>query len=137
MSAVQEKRDQEAEIIELIRGLALDLTLLARQEAELARKELANAARAFTIRMGALCAGVLIALYGAFFLFFSAIFGIGTVLPVWASALIIGGGLAGFGVILILLSSIALSRLEAMPRTTRTLRENREWLRRAKERSPK
>ncbi len=113
-----------------------DVVLLARQEAELAKKELAEATKAVTARFVALCAGTLICLYGVFFLFFSAIFGIGTVLPVWASSLIIGGGLAGLGLILILLSLIALSRVEALPRTTRTIRENWEWLKRAKERSP-
>lgn len=134
MAAVQKRPDEEAGFIELVGGLAEDLALLTKQEAELARKELAESTRAFFVRLCVLALGALITLYGVFFLFFSAVFGIGTVLPTWASSLIIGGGLAGLGLILILLSFVALARLKSLPRTARTVRENEEWLKRLKAR---
>ncbi|MCL5292890.1 MAG: phage holin family protein [Actinobacteria bacterium] len=129
-TGAREKPVREAGLAELINGLTGDITLLIRQEVELAKRELARAARSVALWSGLLVLGSLILLYGLFFLFFSAVFGIGTVLPAWASSLIIGGGLAGIGLLIALPAVVALVRMEPLPRTIKTIRENGEWLRR-------
>lgn len=84
---------EEQSLGELFATMSRDMSLLVRQEIDLAKSELAEAAKKAGAGAGLLGGAGTIALWGLFLLCFAAGFGVaaGANLPVWAGFLIVGG----------------------------------------------
>ncbi len=120
---------------ELLRGLADDLTTLARQEVLLARQEIKEGMAA-TARAGSLLAvGGVLGLYGLGFLLASAARAVGG--PAWLGPLLVGGGLTLVAGMLGLVGGRRLAKAKVAPaqaraelrETTTGLREEIRWVR--------
>jgi len=121
-------REDGASIGTVLSELAGDFSLLVRQELALARAEVFG--KFGQLRMGAvlLAASALIAFAGLLGVMGAGAAALAMVLPVWAAALIVGGGVlltAG------ILGAIGASRMRAdslVPqRAVRSLRRDAEW----------
>jgi len=100
-------------LVSLVADLPRILSQLVRAEIESLQAELAAKAKSAGIGAG-LIVGALAVLFFALGVFITAaIAGLATVLPLWASALIIGGGLVVVAAILVLIGVLSLKR--AMP----------------------
>jgi hypothetical protein len=126
----------EPTVGELFGQLSQDLSLLFRQEIQLAKAELSDKVSQATGRVVSLVAGALIAWLGALAL----VAGIILVLdqPVglasWLAALLVGLVLAGVGAFLLRGALRDLKRLDLVPRrTVETLKDDVRW---AKEQRP-
>ena len=115
---------------ELLSSLTQQLSRLLRAELALARAELfANARQAF-LGSGLLSAAAVVGLTAWFAMVAAAIAGIAEKLPVWASALIIGGVLGLTAAVLGLLGRARLARgMTPLPMTTSTVRRDLHELR--------
>ena len=78
---------------ELARQLPEQITRLVREELRLAQLEMTQKGRRAGIGAGILGGGGVVALYGVAAVVAAAILALATVLPAWASALIVGGAL--------------------------------------------
>jgi len=104
-----------APLVDLVGRLSDDLKLLARQEGELAKRELSESfdkakheAAGLAVGAGALLVAVLTLVAGAVLL-------LATVVAAWAAALLVGAALAVLGVALLLRARAKLSRLSLKP----------------------
>ena len=111
-------RAADESLPELTRRLADDFKLLARQETELAKRELteklsqaARQAVQLALGSGALFLGLLV-------LIAAAVLALATVMPAWGAALLIGGSLSLLGVVLVLSGKTKLSRIDLKPQQT-------------------
>jgi uncharacterized membrane protein YqjE len=126
----------EPSVGELFGQLSQDMSLLFRQEMQLAKAELSDKISRATSRLASLVAGALIAWLGALAL----VAGIILVLdqPVglasWLAALLVGIVLAGVGAFLLRGALRDLKQLDLVPRrTVETLKDDVRW---AKEQRP-
>jgi predicted phage tail protein len=108
-------RTADESLPELTRRLADDFKLLARQEAELAKRELTEklsqaARQAVQLALGA---GAL--LFGLLVLLAAGVLALATIMPAWAAALLIGGALSLLGIVLVLSGKTKLSRIDLKP----------------------
>lgn len=115
---------------ELFKELAADTGVLVRKEVELVTTEMTGKAKV-AAKDSALIAGGAVAAYFASFLLLAAlVLALGTVMPLWASALIVGVLLAAGAATLAVVGVQKLKRVDPKPRETiRTFKENRLWLR--------
>jgi hypothetical protein len=115
---------------ELFKELARDTGVLVRKEVELAKTEMAGKAKV-AAKDGALIAGgAALAYYATFVLLAALVLGLATVMPLWASALLVGVVLAAGAATLAVVGIKKLKRVDPKPRETiRTLKENKLWLR--------
>lgn len=114
----------------LFSELAQETGTLVRKEVELASAEMTAKAKTAGREAALVASGGAIALLGAMALVAALILVLGTVLPLWASALIVGAMLAGTGGVLAVLGIRAFKGIETAPRQTiETLEENKRWLR--------
>ncbi len=116
---------------ELVKQLSADVSVLVRQEMELARVEMTAKARRAGLGIGELGSGGIVGLYALGALTACFIAALALVMPVWAGALIVAviyGAVAG---VLIVVGRRQLD--EAKPlvpeRTQKTLKEDMEWAR--------
>ena len=115
---------------ELFKQLAQDTGVLVRKEVELAKTEMTGKAKSAAKDGALIAAGGVVAFYASLVLVFALVFLLATVMPLWASALLVGvvlalgaGGLAAVGV-------KKLKSVDPQPRETiRTMKENQLWLR--------
>ncbi len=109
------EREQLAEksTVELVRRASEQLSTLVRDEIELARTELTQKSKRAGLGAGMFGAAGVMALFGVMALLTGAILGIAVVLPAWAAALIIGGGLMLFAGMIAVAGRQSLKR--AMP----------------------
>lgn len=120
----------ERSLGEIVQALTQDTTTLLKQELELAKVELkAEATRAGKgagMLGGAGLAGYLVLL----FLSFTLMFGLDTVLPLWAAALITAGVWAVVAALLAVTGRTALKKANPqLPKTQQTLKEDAQWAR--------
>jgi hypothetical protein len=122
---------------DLFRDLSTETRDLLRQEAELAKAEMAEKAARVGSDVGALALGGGMALVGSLALLYAAIAGLtallGTFLPlgvaVWLAPLIVGGVLVLVGYGRIKKALADLKETSLAPRlTTQSLQENKQWL---------
>jgi hypothetical protein len=125
-----------APVIELVRSLLSDVSLLVRKEAELATLELRAKASEAGSAAALLGAGVVVALLAAGTLVAAGVLGLAVVLPAWAAALIVGVVLLGIAAGLIIRGRARLRA--AMPlapsETLETVQEDIAWMRHETER---
>ena len=116
---------------ELVKQLGEEVSILVRQELELARAEMTVKARRAGIGLGELSSGGVAALFALGALTACVIAALALAMPVWAAALIVA---AVYGVIAAVLLMAGRRQLErATPpvpeRTQQTIKEDVEWAR--------
>lgn len=124
-----EMRKEDKSLGDLFSELTSEISLLFRQEAELAKLELVEKGTRMARHSGMLVVGAAVA-HGAFLtLLAAAVFALALAMPLWLSALFTGliAGLIGYASI-----HIGLKRLKRMTpvpeQTIETLKEDKEWL---------
>ena len=124
---MQERRDERS-LGELFAELANETGTLVRQEVQLAKTEMAQKAARAGKDVGLMAAGGALAHAGLLALVFALIYGLGLVMPLWLSALIVGLVVVAIGYALIRTGLSALKRVDPAPRETlETLKEDKEW----------
>ena len=95
-------------IPQLTKGVANDLSRLAKLEAQLAGEQVKRGMRKRAVAIGALATALVFLLYSLWFLFAAGAAGLSYVIPWWASLLVVGGALVLCAVGLVLLAVISL-----------------------------
>jgi hypothetical protein len=120
----------EPSIGELFSRLASDTQRLFKQEVNLAKTEVAQAASDTGKAIAKLAAGALILYAGFMLLLWAAIFGLREAAEIswWASALIVGGATLLVGLILVLWARGQMKQVSFKPEETiDTLKDDRAW----------
>ena len=97
-------------LFRLIADIPTLLVDLLRGELESLKQEIAGKLKQAGIGIGLLAAAATFAFFAVLVLLAAAILGLGTVLPLWASALIVGGGILLIGLILALAGMASLKK---------------------------
>jgi hypothetical protein len=125
---MQERKDDRS-LGELFSELARETSTLVRQEVELAKTEMTHKATRAGRHAGMIGAGGAVAYAGLLALIAALIIGLGNVIPLWLSALIVGLIVVGAGYLLIRQGLDGLKRLDPTPHETiDSLKEDKEWL---------
>jgi len=115
---------------ELFSELARETSHLVRHEIELAKVEMAAKAKVAGYDAAQVAVGGIIAYFGGLALLAAVVLLLAEVMPLWASALVVGLAILAVGGVLAFFGVRALQRLDPAPRQTlRTLQENKRWLR--------
>ena len=115
---------------ELFSELAQETGTLVRKEVELAKVEMTSKAKMAGRDAALVAGGGSIAMMGVMALLAALILGLGTILPLWASALLVGAMVTATGGVLVVLGIRAFKSLDGAPRQTmETLEEDKRWLR--------
>ena len=111
---------QERSIGELFGQLSQDMTLLVRQEIQLARSELGEKVSRLTTNLISVIAGGFVAYVGALALVAALILGLHDLAEIspWVSALIVGAVLAVAGYVMLRRGLAELKRVDLAPRRT-------------------
>ena len=113
----------------LFRALATDTGILVRKEVELAKTEMAGKAKVVAKDGALIAGGGVLAFYASLVLIAALVLALGTIMPLWASALIVGVLLAAGAGALAFIGVQKLKKVDPAPRETiRTLKENKLWL---------
>jgi len=126
MPALREERS----IGELFGQLSQDMTLLFRQELQLARAEMSEKISSLTSNLVSVAAGGFVAYVGALALVAALILGLHEVANIspWVSALIVGAIFAGTGYLMLSRGLKELKRVDLAPRrTVETLKDDVQW----------
>jgi hypothetical protein len=123
-----EQQREERSLGELFADLARETSTLVRQEVTLARTEMTQKVTQVARDGGTIGIGGAIAYAGFLAIVPALILGLGQVLPLWLSALIVGLVVAGVGYGVIQRGVSALKRANLTPHETiETLKEDAEW----------
>jgi len=115
---------------ELFSELAQETSTLVRQEVNLAKTEMSQKASTAGKHIGVLAAGGALAYAGLLAILAGVIALLNDVMPLWASALLVGIVVAIVGYLLIRKGLDALKRDDFAPRETiETLKEDQQWAR--------
>jgi hypothetical protein len=115
-------------LADVVRAIASDVSLLVRQQVDLAKQEIGEAAKARARGVAAFAASAVLGLFVLAFLGLSAAAALDLVLPRWAAHLIVGGAFLALAVVALLLGRRSLRTPRfATERTKQTLREDVEW----------
>jgi YihY family inner membrane protein len=124
-------RGRRGSIGEVVRAIAADLSLLVRQQVELAKQEMSEAAKARARGFGAFVAAGVLALFVIGFVGMTLAAALDIVLPSWLANLIVAGIflLIAFVAVMLGRTWMKTSRVSA-ERTKETLKEDVEWAKR-------
>jgi Putative Actinobacterial Holin-X, holin superfamily III len=123
-----ERQSDERSLGELFGELANATSTLVREEIRLARVEMTQKATSAGKDVGMIGAGGALAYAGLLALIAAVIIGLGQLIPMWLSALIVGLIVVGIGYVLIQRGLSALKRIDPTPhQTIETLKEDTEW----------
>ena len=121
----------EKSLGELFADLSRETSTLVRQEVALARVELSEKGSKVGKNVAFLAVGGAIAYAGFLVLLAAAVIVLANVIPLWASALLVGLIVAVVGYFLVQKGMTALREMDLAPRETiESLREDKEWLQR-------
>jgi putative superfamily III holin-X len=121
---------EERSISELFGQLSQDMTLLFRQEIQLARAEMSEKISRVTNNMVSVVAGGFVVYVGALALVAALILGLNDLADIspWVSALIVGALLAIAGYVMLNRGLKELKRVDLAPRrTVETLKDDVQW----------
>jgi len=119
---------EERSLGDLFSELTRETSVLVRKEIELAKTEMTDKAGKVGKNVASLAIGGAVAYAGALALIAGVILLLGTAIPLWVSALIVGLVVAGVGYFLIQKGLTALKQIDVVPRQTiETLKEDKEW----------
>src|SRR5918997_2524635 len=125
---MQQSRDDNRSLGELFSELAQDTSTLVRQEVTLAKTEMSHKASRSGKHIGVLAAGGAVAYAGLLALLAGVIVLLDNVMPLWASALLVGVVVAVVGYLLVRRGLDALKREDFTPRETiETFKEDQQW----------
>lgn len=114
----------------LLRSIGSDVTLLVRQEVDLAKQELGEAASEKAMGGGLLLAAAILALFVVGFIGLTGAAALDLVLPTWAAYLIVAGVFLIACAIAALAGRSALRAPASAEATKQTVKEDVEWARR-------
>lgn len=121
---MQPQRDERS-IGELFAELANETSTLVRQEVQLAKTEITQKVTSAGKDAGMIGAGGALAYAGLLAVIAAIIIGLGQLIPMWASALVVGLVVIGVGYLLIQSGLSALKRIDPTPRETiETIKED-------------
>ena len=124
---MQQSRDDRS-LGELFSELAQETSTLVRQEVNLAKTEMSHNASRAGRHIGVLAAGGAVAYAGLLAILAGVIVLLDNVMPLWASALLVGVVVAVVGYLLARRAIDALKREDFAPReTVQTLKEDQQW----------
>lgn len=130
LDPVKLREERQHTLGELFKALAADTGTLVKKEVELAKTEMAGKAKVVAKDGAMIAGGAALAYYASFLLLAALVLALGTVMPLWASALIVGVVLAAVAGTLAFIGVKKLKKVDPAPRETiRTLEENKLWLR--------
>lgn len=130
LDPVKLREHEERSLGELFKELASDTGTLVKKEVELAKTEMAGKAKVVAKDGAMIAGGGVLAYYASFVLLAALVLALGTIMPLWASALIVGVVLAASAGVLAFIGVKKLKKVDPAPRETiRTLQENKLWLR--------
>lgn len=122
-------RTDERSLGDLFVGLTDDMSTLMRQEIKLAKAETMQTVSAAMRSVVMLAGGGLVAYAGFILLLIAAGVGMGAVMPLWLSMLIVGVVAIIVGVILLQSGRSNLSNLSIVPeKTVESIKEDAEWV---------
>jgi len=125
-----ERETQQRPLGELFAELASETGTLVRKEVELAKTEMTAKAAAAGKNAAMVAVGGGVIFVGGLALVAALILALGTLIPLWVSALLVGMVIAGVGAVLVMNGIKAFKRIDPMPRETiRTLEEDKQWAR--------
>ncbi len=128
-----ELKKEDRSLGDLFSDLTREISLLFRQEAELAKLEMSRKMSRMTKHLVLLGVGAAIAYAGFLGLVAAAVLALGLVVSLWLSALIVGLVIAIIGYALLQTGISRLKRQNLVPeQTIDTLKEDKEWLREIK-----
>lgn len=115
---------EEQSLGELFATMSRDMSLLVRQEIDLAKAEVTDAAKRAGVGAGLLGGAGTIALWGLFLLCFGAGFGVAAAanLSVWAGFLIVGGFFLILAGVLGAMGALSLKKISGPERTMRSVK---------------
>jgi hypothetical protein len=115
---------------ELFSELAHETGTLVRKEVELAKTEMTGKAKLAAKDAAIVAAGGAVGLAGALTLLAAVVLALGTLIPLWVSALLVGIAVTALGAITAARGLRAFKRIDPAPQQTiRTLQEDRQWAR--------
>jgi uncharacterized membrane protein SpoIIM required for sporulation len=124
---MQQQRDERS-LGELFAELAREMSTLMRHEVTLARTEITQKATQVGRDGGKIGIGGAVAYAGFLAIVGALILGLGQILPLWLSALVVGLVVAGVGYGILRSGVSALKRANLTPHETiETLKEDAEW----------
>ena len=124
---MQPSRDDRS-LGELFSELAQETSTLVRQEVNLAKVEMSQKASRAGKQVGVLAAGGAVAYAGLLAILAAVIVLLNNIMPLWASALLVGVVVAVVGYLLVRRALDALKREDFTPRETmETLKEDQRW----------
>lgn len=124
---MEQPRDQRS-LGELFSELANDTSTLVRQEIQLAKTEMTQKASSAGRDAGMIGAGGALAYAGLLAIIAAIIIGLGQLIPMWLSALIVGVVILIIAYVLIRRGQNGLKNLNPLPeQTIETLNEDKEW----------
>jgi hypothetical protein len=122
------KTTDERSLGELFSELLQDTRTLVNQEVELAKTEMSQKASSMGKHVGFIAAGGFVAYAGFLAIIAALIVGLGELMPMWLSALLVGVIVAGVGYLLVQRGLNKLKSESMAPQqTVRTLKENAQW----------
>jgi len=124
-----EQLTEQRSLGELFSELAQETTILVRKEVELGKAEMTAKAKVAGRDVAVVGGGAAIALLGAMALVAALILVLGTVMPLWGSAFLVGVVVSIVGDVLVVKGIRALKGFDPAPRQTiQTLQEDKRWL---------
>jgi putative superfamily III holin-X len=121
-------RSDDRSLGELFSELTRQMSALVRQEVNLAKTEMTQKARDVGKDTGYLAVGAAVAYAGFLMLLVALTLLLGIWIPMWVSALIVGGVVAGVGAFLVLRGRDHLTKTSLAPQqTVDTLKETAQW----------
>lgn len=125
----QQTRQREPTLGELFANLSTGASVLVRKEVELAKVEMSQKAAKAGREVALLTVAAVLANAALLCLIAALVLGLGYLVPLWASALLVGVGLAIVAGVMAWTGLEALKRIDLRPRQTlETLQEDKEWL---------
>lgn len=129
LDPVKLHQTEQQSLGELFKALASDTGILVRKEVELAKTEMAGKAKVVAKDGAMIAGGGVLAFYASLVLLAALVLALGTIMPLWASALLVGVLLAAGAGALAFIGVKKLKKVDPAPRETiRTLKENKLWL---------
>ena len=123
-----DRQQDQRSLGDLFSELANETSTLVRKELQLAKTEMTHKATSVGKDAGMIGAGGALAYAGLLAVIAAVIIGLGQLIPMWLSALIVGLVVIGIGYMLIQRGLTALKQIDPTPRQTiDTLKEDAEW----------
>ena len=115
IEARKTESEESQPLAELVGRLSSDLRLLAKEEAELAKRELSEKLDQAKLQAATLALGASAAAGGALLLLAAAVLGLALVVPAWLAALVVGLIVLGAGGLLVATGKAKLARIRVQP----------------------